>query len=90
MKTDLFEIADSYFSAHPEAVTSGWNSGFFGTDNNPFIRSAQIDGKSNRTIQEKMVLYLTKNTGCENESILVSPHQAAKVTLPGVDRKSVV
>lgn len=84
MKTDLFEIADSYFSAHPEAVTSGWNSDFFGTDNNPFIRSAQIDGKSYRTIQEKMVLYLTKNTGCENESILVSPHQAAKVTLPGV------
>ena len=84
MKTDLFEIADSYFSAHPEAVTSGWNSGLFGTDNNPFIRSAQIEGKSYRTIQEKIVMYLTKNTGSLNESILVSGHLAAKVTLPGV------
>ena len=84
MKTDIFEISDAYFFSHPEAVTSGWNSGLFGTDNNPFIRSVQIDGKSYRTIQEKIVVYLTKNTGGVNESILVSGHQAAKVTLPGV------
>ena len=43
MKTDLFEIADAYFSSHPEAVTSGWDSGLFRADNNPFIRSAQLD-----------------------------------------------
>lgn len=84
MKMDIFEISDAYFHSHPELVTSGWDSGLFRADNNPFIRSTQVDGKAYRTIQEKIVMYLTKNTGGINESILVSGNLAAKVTLPGV------
>lgn len=83
MKRDLFEIADAFFLAHPEYVTMDFQTAAYGANDNPFIRSAQIEEKGFRTISEKLVLLLTRHAHSVIESILVSPHRAAKVVLPG-------
>lgn len=82
MKTDLFDTAELFFSLHPKCVTADWQTSAYETDDNPFIRSATIEGKGFRSISEKLVLYLARHSHSIHENILVSPYLAAKVMLP--------
>jgi len=85
MKTDLFLAADSFFDKHLEYVTTDLREAPYGTEDNPFIRSCQIDGKSFRTIPEKLVLLLARHSQSAQLNYLVSPRMASKVTLPDSD-----
>lgn len=85
MKTDLFIAADSFFDKCPEYVTTDLQKAAYGTGDNPFIRSAQIEEKGFHSITEKLVLILTRYTKSAQLNYLVSPHMASKVTLPDSD-----
>lgn len=85
MKTDLFDTANAFFREHPEYVTTNLQAAAFKADNNPFIRSVQIKEKAYHTISEKLVLFLIRHSHSMNESILISPCLATKVTLPDMN-----
>ncbi len=82
MKTDLFETADSFFDIHPEFVATNLQEAMDAAEDNPFISSCQIDGKVFQSISEKILLFLTQHAHSAQLIYLVSPHMAAKFTLP--------
>lgn len=82
MNTNLFCLADQYFTLHPELIADTAWDGIIDERNNPFICSSVVEGKGFQTISQRLVLYMVRYSSNSCVRYLFSPQAAVKVMLP--------